>query len=188
MRRIRQHLTFANVVSVIALFVAIGGAGAYASGLIGPNDIRDNAVRSRHIKNHQVKPSDLAKPQALQSAGLPATTNAGNCTGLTDEWASVQPNVLGPVGYYRDVLGRVHLNGIAIICGSPGGVIFKLPRGYRPRNIVEQHVALRNYVTAGRLSVSAAGDVAPGQFADGDTFSLAGIDFRCGPSGHNGCP
>jgi hypothetical protein len=36
MRRIRRHLTFANVASATALFIAISGAGAYAAGLIGP--------------------------------------------------------------------------------------------------------------------------------------------------------
>ena len=60
MRGIRRYLTFANVASAIALFVAISGVGADASGLIGPNDIRDNAIRSRHVKNHSLRGRDLA--------------------------------------------------------------------------------------------------------------------------------
>ena len=46
MARIRSHLSFANVVSVIALFVALGGASAYAVSKIGANDIKTNAVRA----------------------------------------------------------------------------------------------------------------------------------------------
>ena len=48
------RLTFANVVSVIALFVALGG-GAYAVSSAGKN-----SVVSKSIKNGQVKTKDLA--------------------------------------------------------------------------------------------------------------------------------
>jgi hypothetical protein len=61
MGRIRNHLSFANVVSVIALFFAVGGIGAYAASKIGADDIKRNAVRARHIENGQVKRSELAK-------------------------------------------------------------------------------------------------------------------------------
>ena len=56
--RIRARLTYANVVATLALFVAMGG-GAYAAATIGSGDIKDNAVRSRHIDNGQVKSSDV---------------------------------------------------------------------------------------------------------------------------------
>jgi hypothetical protein len=52
--RVRAHLTFANIASALALFIALGGS-AYAISL-GKND-----VRSRNIAPHQVKKSDLHK-------------------------------------------------------------------------------------------------------------------------------
>jgi hypothetical protein len=55
MNRIRPRLTFANVVSAIALFVALGG-GAYAVSIA-----KKNSVTSKSIKNGQVKGKDLAK-------------------------------------------------------------------------------------------------------------------------------
>jgi len=55
MSRIRQRLTFANVVSVIALFVALGG-GAYAVTVA-----KKNSVVSKSIKNGQVRKADIAK-------------------------------------------------------------------------------------------------------------------------------
>ena len=58
MRRIRRHLSFANVAAAIALFVAISGAAAYATGKIGPRGIRNNAIRSRHVKNHSLTRKD----------------------------------------------------------------------------------------------------------------------------------
>ena len=74
MRRIRQHLSFANVASAIALFVALGGGTAVAlsgsntvqSDDLGPGaqvkapDVADNAVVSSDIKDGQVTRKDLS--------------------------------------------------------------------------------------------------------------------------------
>ena len=49
----------ATVVAYLALFVALGGT-TYAAATIGAGDIKNDAVRSRHIKNGQVKNPDLA--------------------------------------------------------------------------------------------------------------------------------
>src|SRR5215208_6775779 len=54
MTRIRSRLTFANLVSTIALFIALGG-GAYAV-----SAAQKNSVVSKSIKNGQVKTKDLA--------------------------------------------------------------------------------------------------------------------------------
>jgi hypothetical protein len=59
-QRIRAHLTYANVISTICLFLLLGGGAAWAAGTIGAHDIKKNAVRSRHIKNGTVKAPDLA--------------------------------------------------------------------------------------------------------------------------------
>jgi hypothetical protein len=45
-----RHLTFSNVVALVALFVALGGS-AYA--------LSNNSVKSRHIANGQVRTEDL---------------------------------------------------------------------------------------------------------------------------------
>lgn len=54
--RIKPHLSYANVVSSIALFAVLGG-GAYAASKIGPEDIKKNAVRTKHIKKDAVTPA-----------------------------------------------------------------------------------------------------------------------------------
>ncbi len=54
MRRIRRHLTFANVASAIALFVALGGGTAVALGganTVFSDDITINEVRSIDVRN-----------------------------------------------------------------------------------------------------------------------------------------
>ena len=66
--RIRERLTYANVMATIAVFGVLAGGGAWAAANIGADDIKANAVRSRHIKKHQVRKSDLAR-SAIPFAG-----------------------------------------------------------------------------------------------------------------------
>jgi hypothetical protein len=54
-RKLRERLSYANVMATIAMFLALGG-GAYAAS-IAPT----NSVVSRSIKNGQVKRQDLAR-------------------------------------------------------------------------------------------------------------------------------
>lgn len=60
MGRLRRRLTYANVVSTIALVLAVGGGGVYAASKIGAQGIRKNAIHSFHIKNKQVRRQDIA--------------------------------------------------------------------------------------------------------------------------------
>ncbi len=53
MSRVMERLTFANVMSVVAVFIAIGG-GAYAAGLA------KDSVKSKQIAANAVKQSELA--------------------------------------------------------------------------------------------------------------------------------
>jgi len=52
LNRIRGRLTYANVTATIALFLALGLGTAWA--------IENNSVKSKHIKDGEVKPQDLA--------------------------------------------------------------------------------------------------------------------------------
>ncbi|HEY8639549.1 MAG TPA: hypothetical protein VIL53_03475 [Solirubrobacterales bacterium] len=60
MGRLRRRLTYANVVSTIALVLAVGGGAVYAASKIGAQGIRKSAIHSFHIKNKQVKRQDIA--------------------------------------------------------------------------------------------------------------------------------
>lgn len=90
--RIRSHLTFANVVSLMALFIALGG-GAYAvaslpKNSVGPRQLKKNAVTRSKIKARSVDASKI-KPKSLVAANfapgvLPTGTNgATGPTGAT---------------------------------------------------------------------------------------------------------
>jgi hypothetical protein len=57
LRRFRAHLR-QQFVGYLALFVALSGT-AYAAATIGPAQIKNDAVRSRHVKDGAVKNPDL---------------------------------------------------------------------------------------------------------------------------------
>jgi hypothetical protein len=58
-RRVLNHMR-SNAVGYLALFVALGGTGAWAADKITSADIAKNAIRSKHIKKSAVKTSKIA--------------------------------------------------------------------------------------------------------------------------------
>lgn len=62
MNRIRSNLSFANAISLLALFVALGGTGyaaAVAKNSVGHKQIRKSAVRASEIKDRAVGTSEV---------------------------------------------------------------------------------------------------------------------------------
>ncbi len=83
MEQLRQKLTYSRVVSTLALFAALGGT-AYAA-----VELQRDDVRSKHIKNGQVKGEDLAdnsvtSPKVANGSLLEEDLAAGQ---LTQEFA-----------------------------------------------------------------------------------------------------
>lgn len=61
-RRLRDQFTFSNVVSLLALFVALGGSAyAVARGSIGSREIADNSVRGADIRNRTITYRDVKR-------------------------------------------------------------------------------------------------------------------------------
>src|ERR687893_61168 len=54
LRSLRSRLTYANVVSTIALALAVGGGSAYAASKIGTSDIRYHAVTGAKVATNAV--------------------------------------------------------------------------------------------------------------------------------------
>jgi hypothetical protein len=80
MPRIRQHLTFANVVSVIALFVALGG-GAYA---LGRGDVKTRNIADGAVTKPKLHQGAVTSPKVqdfgLRLHDLGGKTNNGKAT------------------------------------------------------------------------------------------------------------
>lgn len=58
--RLRKHLTFANVASGLALFIALATGGAYAANTIYSTDIVDGQVQRQDIANGAVSAAKMA--------------------------------------------------------------------------------------------------------------------------------
>jgi hypothetical protein len=197
-QRLRSHLTYANVLATLAIFLLLGG-GAYA-GFHLPR----NSVRSENIENGQVKTPDLADdavtaakletPARFKEVGLPDSPT-GNCGSLSG-WVNIQPDKFTRVGYYRAPDGIVHLRGYTRPCVPHSVFIFRLPPGYRPSR---DNLVIGSGPQGGHLIIygvdedpnnskfaAKAGDILPSDFDD--PLPLDGITFRCGPPGKNGCP
>jgi hypothetical protein len=61
---IRKHLTYANVVATMALFLALGG-GAYAVSNISSGDIKNDAIRSVDLRDRKAVKGPDVKRDAL---------------------------------------------------------------------------------------------------------------------------
>lgn len=61
MKQIRKRITYANVMSSIAVFLVLGGGAAYAAKKIGSNEIKGNSITTGKIKKEAVSASKLKK-------------------------------------------------------------------------------------------------------------------------------
>jgi hypothetical protein len=77
LKRLRSRLTYANVASSIALFVALGTGGAYAANTVGSADIIDESILSQDIKNSEVKSTEIAGAAVTNSKLGPNAVGSG---------------------------------------------------------------------------------------------------------------
>lgn len=61
MKQIRKRLTYANVMSSIAVFLVLGGGAAYAAKKIGSNEIQGNSITTGKIKKEAVTKAKIKK-------------------------------------------------------------------------------------------------------------------------------
>lgn len=69
MKHIRKRITYANVMSSIAVFLVLGGATAYAAKKIGSNEIKGNSITTGKIKKQAVTSSKI-KNNAITTAKI----------------------------------------------------------------------------------------------------------------------
>ena len=115
-RAVRQWLSFANVVSLLALFVALGGS-SYAA-----VKLRANSVRSAHIKNGQVKKQDLAANSVDSSKVIDGTLGQRDfAAGQLPSGAAGERGPQGPQGD-RGPEGEQGEQGLRGLQGATGTV------------------------------------------------------------------
>jgi hypothetical protein len=65
----RRHITYANVVATLALFIALGG-GALAVSKIGSGDVRNGSLKSEDLKNHAAVQNRDVKENGLRGGAI----------------------------------------------------------------------------------------------------------------------
>ena len=142
-------------------------------------------------------PNPTLRAPEVTLAGLPDAGNGISCTPPGDSWQDLDPSLETEVGYYRDPLGRVFLQGTATKCGNPpsGNSIFTLPPGFRPAPRRQIHPTLAGGGSFGDFGVvivapNGSVEAVAGNFSASSSgfIGLNGLSFRCAPSGANGCP
>lgn len=201
MQRIRRHLTYANLIATIAAFIALGGASYAATQLprnsVGAKQIKRNAITTAKIKNGAVTG---AKIKSNSLGTVPSATHATNADSAAVADRATVANAIappeaprivgaggqppfasgwkgdanfGPISFYKDREGVVHLEGLAE-GNETGFVVFTLPSGYRPAT----RLFFSNFGYSGAtwpVYVDANGDVSSGSNTE---ISLSGITFR----------
>jgi hypothetical protein len=76
-------LTYANVIATLALFLALGGGAAWATGQFGKNAVKSkniapHAVKNKNLAKNAVKANNISKAGSLTSAQLAPGTLAGH--------------------------------------------------------------------------------------------------------------
>lgn len=188
--------SFPTVISLIALFVALGGTSYAVIKLpaksVGNRELKSNAVTSAKIRPRSVARSDLA-PGARSGARGPrgpagppggpagsAATEPWQPLRLIGSWRSYGEGY--PAAAYRkDALGRVHLRGLVMREGGPvRETLGVLPASHAPAATVLVTAMMgAGTDVAGRVHVIASGEVVwiSGPAAGGNYTSLDNIAF-----------
>jgi hypothetical protein len=161
-KQIRKRLTYANVMSSLAVFLVIGGASAFAASQLGKNSVgtkqlKSNAVTTAKIKKEAVTAKkikkgtitgaqiNLAKLGTVPSAQVANSIPAGqvHVIGAAGEpgfqsgssnFGSEGGLTLPGASFLKDHDNVVHLEGV-VRKGTGGpipGTLFQLPPGFRP--------------------------------------------------------
>ncbi len=85
MKSIRSKLTYANVIATLALFIAIGGASAFAASKLGKNSVGTKQIKNGYVTGIKIKKGTITGTNInLATLGtVPSATNASSATTAT---------------------------------------------------------------------------------------------------------
>lgn len=114
---VRRYMTFANVMSLLAVFMVLGGGAFAASELakikknsVGTKQLKDDAVNSKKVKPNSLKGSDIKESTLGQ---VPSAAGADQLDGLDANGivrattaTDVNPIVFNEEAAFTDLVGR----------------------------------------------------------------------------------
>ena len=151
----------ALIISLISLFVALGGT-TYAATSLPPNSVgtpqlKNKSVTAAKINTHGLKVRNATSATTAQNATFAKTAQNANALGgypasyfalssiepahvvgatsqpaFENGWSSTLDAADEVLSFYKDGFGIVHLQGNAAHVTATTGTVFNLPSGYRP--------------------------------------------------------
>jgi hypothetical protein len=145
-RPIRQRLTYANVMSSIAVFLILGGATAFAATKIGANQLKANSVKTGKIVKEAVTAGKIKKKAVTTSKlAKEAVTGAKAKESTFGEVPSAaNANALGGLA----ASGYQHALRWAVVSANAGGA-----------SVVRGNATGATRLAAGAYTVSFAADI-----------------------------
>jgi hypothetical protein len=121
-KRLRKRLTYANVMSSIAVFLVLGGGAAFAAGKLAKNSVgtkqlKNNAVTTKKIKNNAVTG---AKVKESSLGEVPSATNAGNAGNANTVGGNAVKKMFYTGGLGSSPQTVLSLNGLTLTASCPG--------------------------------------------------------------------
>ncbi len=174
------HTQSGDGVSLIALFVALGGTSyaaitALPKNSVGTAQLKNNAVTGAKIKDHAITAAKI-NTFAVEASKIVGTAGAPAYQGV---WQHGDTGGDLELGFYKDPWGIVHLQGSAkTSSGSVTGTIFNLPVGYLPGGNLS-FTAYGSSGTVAYIKISVTGAVNVVSVAQ-NYVSLSSITFRAG--------
>jgi len=172
-KQIRKRLTYANVMSSIAVFLILGGGAAYAAKKIGRHELRGGSVSTAKIKRNAVTTSKI-KPNAITTAKIAteAVRNGKIAAGSVDA-TKLAPGFVAPTAEKLSRAANISFEG-TVLAGS---------QGIAQANVT--HTSIGFYCFSG-LSPAPAGGVATIDYSE--SGEDVAIQFDTGPGPGAVCP
>jgi hypothetical protein len=168
MEQIRKRLTYANVMSSLAVFLVLGGGAAYAAKKVGSHELRGGSVTTAKIKRNAVTRSKI-KAKAISTAKI--AKEAVNYGRLANGSVSVEKLVPGFIAPAAERLS--HAANI-----SAGGVLLAGSIGISQANVT--HPSVGFYCFSG-LTPAPTGGVATVDYAQAGKNILIQLGTGQGP-------
>jgi hypothetical protein len=193
MRTLLQHRPSpAMLVSLVALFVALGGSASalvvvtsanIKDGTILGKDIRNRTITGKKLKNHTVAARQTQAPERYREVGTarqPTFKNGARNFVPVATPGGPPPARYSTTAFLKDNDGFVHLKGT--LTARNGTVAFTLPPRYRPRRVLDIGTVAGTTKTTsvGFIYVNPSGDVQVGGPAGVGNYGLDSITFRAG--------
>jgi hypothetical protein len=188
---IRKRLTYANVMSSIAVFLILGGATAFAAKKIGSNEIKGNSITTGKIKKEavtasKIKNNSVTTPKIADGAVTGAKLNLGtvgtvpNAAHANSADSANNANTVGGNSVVRLSFNQsapagptqiLNLNGLQLIASCPGGTVILTAQ----TTINDSEISAENTNATTNPAAFSYGSF-DDSFNIGDTFTANGAD------------